>query len=92
MWLSWPQACMTPTSCPLYSVRTLDAKGRSTISVTGRASMSERNATVGPGRPPRSSPTTPVWAIPVRTSIPRLFRCSAILAEVRNSRLLSSGF
>src|SRR3990172_8822499 len=47
-WLSWPQACMTPTSCPWYWVRTVDLKGKSTSSVTGRASMSARSATTGP--------------------------------------------
>ena len=53
--------------------------------------MSARIATVGPGRPPSSTPTTPVCATPVLTSSPRARRCSAISFAVRNSRLPSSG-
>ena len=55
---------------------TVDLNGRSTCSVTGSASMSARNATTGPGRPPRRTPTTPLIATPVRTSSPsrRQFR------------------
>ena len=89
---SWPQACMTPTSSPFQVVRTFEANGRSTSSVTGRASMSARSATTGPGSAPLSRPTTPVWATPVRTSSrPSARRCSATSAAVRNSRLPSSG-
>ncbi len=68
MWKSWPQACMTPTSRPLYSPRSFEAKGSPVSSVTGSASMSDRSATTGPGLPPTRSPTTPVFATPVRTS------------------------
>ena len=67
---SWPHACITPTSCPANVDRTLDLNGRSTCSVTGSASMSARSATTPPGFPPRSTPTTPVFATPSRTSSP----------------------
>ena len=50
---------MTPTSWPLYSVLTFEAKGRSTSSVTGRASMSARRATTGPGQPSPQKPHHP---------------------------------
>ncbi len=53
--------------------------------------MSARSATTGPGRPPRRTPTTPVCATPVCTSIPRERRWSATSFEVRTSRLESSG-
>ena len=90
-WLSWPQACITPTSCPLYCARTRLLNGRSTCSVTGSPSMSARSATTGPGRPPLSTPTTPVPPTPVRTSMPSDRRCSATNAAVRTSKLESSG-
>lgn len=54
--------------------------------------MSERSAIVGPGLPPLRIPTTPVCAMPVCTSIPIWRNCSATIFDVRNSRLLSSGF
>ena len=92
VWPSWPQACITPTFSPRYSAVAVDWNGRSACSVTGSASMSARSATVGPGLPPRSTPTTPVCATPVRTSRPSLRNCSATAFEVRNSRLPSSGF
>ena len=44
MWLSWPQACILPS---LW-----EAKGRPVSSLTGRASISARSATVLPGLPP----------------------------------------
>ncbi len=53
--------------------------------------MSARRATTRPGRPPRSTPTTPVWATPVRTSRPSARRCSATFPLVRTSRFESSG-
>ena len=60
---SCPQACMTP-GVP-------EAKGASSISVSGRASMSARQATVRPGLSPRKMPTTPVVPpMPVCTSKP----------------------
>src|SRR5207249_3970577 len=65
----------------LYVVRAVDLKGTSTCSVTGRASISARNATMRPGFPPRSSPITPVWAIGVRTSMPSARRRSATSLE-----------
>lgn len=43
---------MTPVSLPAQVVFTFDAKGRSTSSVTGSASMSARRATTRPGLPP----------------------------------------
>ena len=52
VWASWPQACITPG--------TREAKGRPVASWMGRASMSARSSTVGPGRPPEISATTPV--------------------------------
>ena len=58
---SCPHACMTPTSCPRYMVRRVDRNGTSVSSVTGRASMSARTATTGPGCSPRRTATTPVW-------------------------------
>ena len=92
MWQSWPQACITPTSSPFQMVRTLEANGTSTSSLTGSASMSARRATTLPGSLPFSTPITPVCATPVRTSSrPRLFRCSATILAVRFSRLPSSG-
>src|SRR5690606_8795998 len=88
---SWPQACITPTVSPRYSPVAFEAKGRSLRSVTGSASMSARSSTVGPGRPPSSSATTPVWATPVSGSRPSARRWAATFSAVRNSRLLSSG-
>ena len=44
VWPSWPQACMRPS--------TLDLKGRSFSSATGRASMSPRMRMVLPGFAP----------------------------------------
>ena len=84
---------MTPTCAPFHSAVTLLANGRSTSSATGSASMSARKATTGPGSAPFSSPTTPVWATPVRTSSkPSARRWSATMPAVRNSRLPSSGW
>ena len=91
MCASCPQACMTPTSWPANVDRTVDLNGRSTCSVTGSASMSARSATTRPGLPPRSTPTTPVFATPSRTSMPSDRRWSATIFDVRTSRLLSSG-
>ena len=67
-WQSWPQACMTGTVCPRYCAVAQEAKGRSTFSSTGSASMSARSATTPPGLPPFSTPTTPVIPTPVLTS------------------------
>ncbi len=60
VWASWPQACMTPQDCPLYSAVATLLNGTSTSSFTGSASMSARSATTEPGLPPFSIPTTPV--------------------------------
>ena len=92
MWLSWPHACITPTSWPFHFAFAVDLNGRSPCSVTGSASMSERSATTGPGLPPRSTPTTPVLATPVVTSKPSFRSSSAMIFAVRVSRLPSSGF
>ena len=55
--------------------------------------MSARSAMTGPGRAPRSRPTTPVTPTSVRTSSsPRARRCAATIPAVRNSRLPSSGW
>ena len=87
-WASCPQACMTPTSCPLYCDLTVDLNGRSTSSATGSASMSARSATTGPGRPPRSMPTTPVFATPVLTSMPSVSQ--VVGDQLRRPRLRGS--
>ncbi len=89
---SWPHACITPHSWSFHCAVTLLAKGTSTSSRTGRASMSARSATTGPGLPPLSTPTTPVTATFSRTSSrPSARRCAATIPEVRTSRLPSSG-
>ncbi|MCY1220341.1 hypothetical protein D3C87_660620 [compost metagenome] len=67
-WPSCPQACITSTVAKPHWARALEAKGTSTCSFTGSASMSARSATTGPGLPPRSVATTPVTATPSRTS------------------------
>ena len=54
MWASCPHACITP----FVWLR----NGSSPVSSIGSASMSERSATTPPGRPPRSTPTAPVFA------------------------------
>ncbi len=93
VWASCPHACITPHAWPFHSVRTVLLNGTSTSSTTGRASMSARRATPGPGRPPFSTPTTPVWATFSRTtSKPSERRWSATIRAVRVSRLPSSGF
>ena len=69
----------------------LRGEGGTTSSVTGSASMSARMASRGPGLPPLSTPTTPVWATPVRTVRPSFFSCAATSAAVRVSWLPSSG-
>ena len=84
-WASWPQACMTPVIWPFHIAFTLEAKGRSTFSSTGSASMSARSATTGPGLPPLRTPTTPVSPTPVVTSQPSALKCLATSAAVRVS-------
>ncbi len=54
--------------------------------------MSARRRIVGPGNVPSMTATTPVCAMPVRTSSPSARRCSATFADVRTSRLASSGW
>jgi hypothetical protein len=90
--VSWPHACMTPTVSPRYVAVARERNGTSVFSVTGNASMSARSAIVGPGRPPSSSATTPVFAMPVCGVRPMRFRCSATSLAVRTSRFESSGF
>ncbi|SUY94685.1 Uncharacterised protein [Comamonas testosteroni] len=70
-WASCPQACMTETCLPMYWALALEAKDSPVFSATGSASISARRATVLPGWPPRSTPTTPVPPTPVCTSMPR---------------------
>ena len=60
MCVSCPHACITPTSCPSCCAVALLANGRSVSSRTGSPSMSARNPTTGPGRPPLRIATTPV--------------------------------
>ena len=91
VWPSWPQACITGDSTPMFICLTCDAKGSPVTSATGSASMSARSATTLPGRPPWSRPTTPWPPTPVRTSMPSLRRCSATSAAVRSSWPDSSG-
>ena len=91
-WVSWPQACITPVSCPLNWAFTLDLKGSWLSSVTGSPSISARKAKTFPGRFPLSRPITPVWAIPVSTSMPSARKWAATFSAVLNSRLESSGF
>ncbi len=83
VWPSWPQACITP-GVP-------EAKGASRTSVSGSASVSARQATVLPGRSPRSTPTTPVPAT-ARTSSPAAWSRSAMICAVRCSWKDSSGW
>ena len=90
--VSCPQACMIGTTLPLYSPSALEAKGMSTRSFTGSASISALRATTGPGFPPFRIPTTPVFPTPACTSIPRERRCTAIFSAVLNSLFPNSGF
>ena len=53
---SWPHACMAPSIFEAY--------GTPVSSVTGRASMSPRSSTVGPGRAPRSTAVTELSCCP----------------------------
>ncbi len=89
MWPSWPQACIRPGTVERYAW--------SFSSWIGSASMSARRSTVrvgSPGKPsPRRTPTTPVPATPVRTSIaPSSARRPATTAAVRVSSNPSSGW
>ena len=52
VWVSWPQACIL-SSC-------VDENSSPVSSVSGRASMSPRNSTVGPGLPPVSRAAMPL--------------------------------
>ena len=91
-WVSWPHACITGTSSPLYSPICLEAQGMSTRSFTGSPSMSARRPTTGPGFPPFKTATTPVLATPVCGSYPIFRSIVAIRSAVLNSRLLNSAF
>ncbi len=56
---SWPQACITDTSCPAaFFIRTVLAYGSPVFSSTGSASISVRTSSVGPA-PFFNSPTMP---------------------------------
>ena len=75
---------MTPTVLPWYSPLAFEANGRSTSSVTGRASMSARMASFGPGLPPLRMPTTPVCAMPVLHLVTELLQlCGDELCRAR---------
>jgi hypothetical protein len=81
---SCPQACITPAW--------VETKSCVHSSWIGSASMSARSSSVGPSpAPPRSVPTTPVTATPVRTSYPAARSRSATIPAVRNSWKPSSG-
>ena len=66
VWISCPQACITPG--------TSDLNGRSFSSSTGSASMSARNAMHGPGFSPFMTATVLVPEIPSISGMPREFR------------------
>ena len=68
---------MTPSTC--------ERQGSLTFSAMGRASMSARQATARPGRPPLSTPSTPWPAMPVVTVRPKSLRYAATASPVRSS-------
>ena len=85
MWMSWPQACITPTGLPASSGEVaLLANGRPVASRTGKASRSVRTRTVGPS-PFFSTPTTPSLPTLGVTTAPAFFSSSAIRAAVATS-------
>ena len=91
MWVSWPQACMTPLSTPVRLVpRTRLANGRPVCSSTGSASMSARSSRIGPG-PFAITATTPVPPTPVVTVKPARRASAAMRAALRVSCIDSSG-
>ena len=49
------------------------------------------SASVGPGRPPSITPTTPVWPTPVRCAMPSRASSAATMPAVRVSSKASSG-
>ena len=68
---------MTPTFLPRNSVVTVDLNGTSTCSATGSASISARNAIVGPGLPPFSTAVTPVMrdaGLHIETQLAKVIR------------------
>ena len=85
MWLSCPQACMTPG----FSL----AKGSPVASVIGSASISDRRRIVFPGRSPLIVPSVPWGRLfpQLRHSIPSASSSARIAAEVFSSFPLSSG-
>ena len=82
-WVSWPQACIFPAFADLKS----DGKS----SCSGRASMSPRRSTVGPGLPESRSATTDVVDSPSVMSRPSPVRASVIRFCVRGRSSPSSG-
>ena len=80
---SCPQACMTSGTWDLY--------GTSFSSWIGRASISARNATVGPGCAPLIRPTTPLPPTPSVTPTPNALSRPLTHREVSCSRKDSSG-
>ena len=91
-WWSSSATDINSRACLFDDSVTFDANGISTLSVTGRASMSALRATTGPGLPPLIIPTTPVWATFSLISIPKDLKWSATYLAVINSLLESSGF
>ena len=68
--MSWPQACITPTSAPTSSFTFfVEAYASCVFSTTGNASMSVRIINRGPG-PFSRMPTTPYPPMPVVTLQP----------------------
>jgi hypothetical protein len=69
----------------------LAGEGQPVSSAIGSASMSARIASVGPGRPPSITPTTPVRPSPVRCGIAMRASSAATMPAVRVSSKASSG-
>ena len=76
-WVSWPQACMTPSIS--------EANSRPVSSPRGRASMSARSSVVGPGWSPSMTATTEVVVPPSLGSRPSARSSSATTACVSGS-------
>ena len=83
MCVSWPQACIRPSSS--------DANGRSVSSGSGRPSMSARRRIVGPGPVPSIVATTELTPRPSDGSRPIARSSSATIAWVSGSWRPTSG-
>ena len=91
MWVSWPQACITPVSTPERATAlTFDANGRPVCSTTGSASMSARSISTGPGPffITATTPDLPTFSVTVK---PSLRTSAASLAGERTSCIDNSG-